>query len=53
VSEYFRRSGGWSTPQVELRTPPGTAGDPLYAVWARRELSPEPKDQPGSGAVAL
>jgi SAM-dependent methyltransferase len=34
VAEYFRRSGGWSEPQIALCTPPNTAGDPLYAVWA-------------------
>jgi SAM-dependent methyltransferase len=34
VAEYFRRSGGWREPQVALCTPPHTAGDPLYAVWA-------------------
>jgi SAM-dependent methyltransferase len=34
VSEYFRRSGGWTDPVVVRCTPPGTPGDPLYAVWA-------------------
>jgi hypothetical protein len=34
VAEYFRRAGGWSEPQAMLATPPHTAGDPLYAVWA-------------------
>jgi SAM-dependent methyltransferase len=34
VSEYFRRSGGWTDPVVVHCTPPGTPGDPLYAVWA-------------------
>ena len=34
VSEYFRRSGGWGEPIAQLRTPPGSWGDPLYAVWA-------------------
>ena len=34
VSEYFRRAGGWSPAVAQLRTPPGHAGDPLYAVWA-------------------
>lgn len=38
VAEYFRLSGGWSEPQVALRTPPLTAGDPLYAVWATTSL---------------
>lgn len=36
VATYFRQAGGWEVPVVELRTPPGTSGDPLYAVWARR-----------------
>jgi SAM-dependent methyltransferase len=36
VAEYFRRSGGWAAPTTELRTPPSTRGDPLYAVWATR-----------------
>jgi SAM-dependent methyltransferase len=36
VAEYFRRSGGWSEPEVALCTPPGTPGDPLYGVWATR-----------------
>jgi SAM-dependent methyltransferase len=34
VAEYFRRSGGWEEPTAALCTPPFTAGDPLYAVWA-------------------
>jgi hypothetical protein len=34
VAEYFRRAGGWNEPQMALCTPPNTAGDPLYAVWA-------------------
>jgi SAM-dependent methyltransferase len=37
VAEYFRRSGGWSDPLAAQCTPPGTAGDPLYAVWAARQ----------------
>lgn len=36
VSEYFRRSGGWEEPVAERRTPIGSRGDPLFAVWARR-----------------
>ena len=36
VAEYFRHSGGWDPPITQLRTPPGTYGDPLYAVWSRR-----------------
>jgi SAM-dependent methyltransferase len=35
VAEYFRRSGAFGDVEWELRTPPGPAGDPLYAVWAR------------------
>jgi SAM-dependent methyltransferase len=35
AAHYFDLSGRWSTPVVQRRpTPP--AGDPLYAVWARR-----------------
>ena len=37
VAEYFRHSGGWAPPVAQLRTPPSTYGDPLYAVWSRRE----------------
>jgi len=37
VSEYFRRSHGWGDIVAERRTPPGHHGDPLYAVWARRQ----------------
>jgi SAM-dependent methyltransferase len=36
VAEYFRRSGGWSEPVVQRRTPPGQPGDPLWAVWSHR-----------------
>jgi SAM-dependent methyltransferase len=36
VSTYFRRSGGWSEPVAELRTPLDQPGDPLYAVHATR-----------------
>lgn len=36
VAAYFRRSGGWSDPVAELRTPPGGRGDPLFAVYASR-----------------
>lgn len=35
VAEYFRRSGGWDTPQI-VRAASPFGGDPLYAVWARR-----------------
>jgi SAM-dependent methyltransferase len=34
VAEYFREAGGWNEPEVALRTPPQTRGDPLYAVWS-------------------
>ena len=37
VEEYFRRSRGWDEPVAERRTPLHHHGDPLYAVWARRE----------------
>jgi SAM-dependent methyltransferase len=37
VAEYFRRAGGWEEPVAELRTPLTQPGDPLYAVWARRD----------------
>lgn len=36
VATYFRRSGGWSDPIAELRTPLSQPGDPLYAVYANR-----------------
>jgi len=34
VAEYFRRSGGWREPTLQVRTPAGFGADPLYAVWA-------------------
>lgn len=38
VAMYFSLSSApgaaWTTPITELRTPPGPAGDPLYAVYA-------------------
>ena len=37
VAEYFRHGGGWDPPTKQLRTPAGSYGDPLYAVWARRD----------------
>ena len=37
VGEYFRRSGGWGEVHAEQRTPPKWPGDPLYAVWSRRD----------------
>ncbi len=48
VAEYFRRSAEnslqsaatvvcrWDQPTIELCTPTGSPGDPLYAVWAKR-----------------
>lgn len=36
VVEYLRRAGGFTEPEVSLRTPPASWGDPLYAVLARR-----------------
>jgi len=35
VQAYFEAAGGWTKPAVEHR-PPGSPGDPLFAVWARR-----------------
>ena len=40
VTEYFRRANGFAPATAALCTPPATAGDPLYAVWATR-LSPD------------
>ncbi len=34
VRQYFALSGGWTAPEAAAHTP--LAGDPLYAVWARR-----------------
>jgi len=34
VAEYFGRSGGFGTPTISRRSPPGHRGDPLFAVWA-------------------
>jgi SAM-dependent methyltransferase len=36
VAGYLRRAGGFTEPEVSLRTPPRSAGDPLYAAVARR-----------------
>jgi SAM-dependent methyltransferase len=44
VVEYFRRSGGWEAPVAGRRTPEGHPGDPLFAVWARREKA-RPRDR--------
>ncbi len=41
VAEYFRRAGCFEPATAALCTPPHTAGDPLYGVWAAR-LDPEP-----------
>ncbi len=38
VSEYFRLSRGWGEVTAECRTPSDIyGGDPLYAVWSRRQ----------------
>jgi len=34
VARYFDRSGGFTPPTSELRTPLVNRGDPLWAVWA-------------------
>ena len=34
VAEYFRLAEMYDEPLAALCTPPGTPGDPLYAVWA-------------------
>ena len=39
VAGYFRAAGGWSEPTMQRRTPPGHRGDPLDAVWARRQVA--------------
>jgi SAM-dependent methyltransferase len=36
VTDYFRRAGAFAPATAALCTPPATAGDPLYAVWATR-----------------
>jgi SAM-dependent methyltransferase len=36
VAEYFAQAGGFDKAKVALCTPPGTPGDPLFAVWAQR-----------------
>jgi SAM-dependent methyltransferase len=36
VAEYFRRAGCFGPVTAALCTPPHTAGDPLYGVWAAR-----------------
>ncbi len=37
VDGYFRAAGGFTEPVAQLRTPPESRGDPLWAVWATRE----------------
>ena len=44
VAEYFRRSGGWTDPVIEKRTPDDRRGDPLYTVWARSLPTTEQAD---------
>ena len=39
VARYFRLSRGFDKPTIERRTPANHAGDPLFAVWARRAVS--------------
>ena len=39
VREYLRRTGGFAEAEAALCTPPGTPGDPLYAVWAARQAA--------------
>ncbi len=34
VGQYFEYAGGYHQPLIQLRTPQGAGGDPLYAVWA-------------------
>jgi SAM-dependent methyltransferase len=50
VREYFRRSTGWGHVAAERRTPSGHRGDPLFAVWARRDepASTSPAARPPS-----
>ena len=36
VQTYFEAAGGWTEVSTENRSP-GPDGDPLYAVWARRD----------------
>jgi SAM-dependent methyltransferase len=38
VKRYFLLSTGWGEPHAELRTPPSFFADPLWAVWAHRNL---------------
>lgn len=36
VATYLRLAGGFTEPEVSLRTPPGSWGDPLWSVTASR-----------------
>jgi SAM-dependent methyltransferase len=36
IGRYFQLTGPWAEPEASLATPPGAAGDPLFAVWAAR-----------------
>jgi SAM-dependent methyltransferase len=40
VARYFRLAARYDEPTVDRRTPVGHRGDPLFAVWARRSISP-------------
>lgn len=39
VRDYFRLAGPFGEASAQLRTGVGERGDPLYAVWAERELT--------------
>jgi len=39
VGDYVRRAGGFEEPEISLRTPPRSFGDPLYGVTTRRVAS--------------
>ncbi len=36
VAKYFALSSGWDEASASIVLPPGSGGDPLYAVWASR-----------------
>lgn len=36
VAEYFRQSGLWNEPTIDVRVPAGFGVDPLFAVYASR-----------------
>ena len=48
VQRYFALAGGWEPAEAALCTPPGTPGDPLLAVWARRSHPTVPPAQSSS-----